>query len=65
MELVTMIVSVLGDYMVPSRLGSHATLNDLWHLNRTLIVTYADDWTRRIHPLLWPSIPQVMNVTIF
>ena len=30
----------LGEFMTPDWLGKAATMNDLWHLNRTLIVTY-------------------------
>lgn len=58
-ELVQLLFSKLGDYMVPSSLGSMASLNDLWAVNRTLIVVYADDYTRVSHPFLWPSVPQV------
>ena len=57
-DLVEALTAGLGDWMVPFQAGSSVTLNDLWALNRTLIVAYADDWTRTNNPLLWPSIPQ-------
>ncbi|KZS17294.1 PI-PLC X domain-containing protein 1 [Daphnia magna] len=57
-QLVQLLLDKFGDFMVPSSYGSMASLNDLWAINRTLIVVYADDWTRSSHPFLWPSIPQ-------
>ena len=47
--------------MVPSSFGPMASLNDLWAVNRTLIVVYADDYTRVSHPFLWTSVPQVQS----
>lgn len=58
-ELVSLLQAELGEFMVPSNIGVSANLSYLWSINRTLIVTYADDYTRSNHPLLWPSIPQV------
>lgn len=57
-DLVAALVAGLGDWMVPFSVGTSVTMNDLWALNKTLIVAYADEWTRTNHPLLWPSIPQ-------
>jgi hypothetical protein len=58
-RLVKLLSDKLSDYMVPSSFGPMTTMNDLWAINRTLIIVYADDWTRSSHPFLWPSIPQV------
>ena len=52
-ELVEYINSELGEFMAPDWLGSRASLNDLWHLNRTLIVTYQDDVVEKRHENLW------------
>ncbi|XP_046652432.1 PI-PLC X domain-containing protein 1-like isoform X1 [Daphnia pulicaria] len=57
-RLVKLLSDKLSDYMVPSSFGPMTTMNDLWAINRTLIIVYADDWTRSSHPFLWPSIPQ-------
>jgi hypothetical protein len=62
-ELVSLLQAELGEFMVPSNVGVSANLSYLWSINRTLIVTYADDYTRSNHPLLWPSIPQVFFFT--
>jgi hypothetical protein len=37
-ELLEYIVEELGVFMAPDWLGRGVTLNDLWHLNKTLIV---------------------------
>ncbi len=37
-ELLEYIVEELGEFMAPDWLGRGVTLNDLWHLNKTLIV---------------------------
>jgi hypothetical protein len=37
-ELMEYIVEELGEFMAPDWLGRGVTLNDLWHLNKTLIV---------------------------
>ena len=39
--------------MAPEWLGKGASMNDLWHLNRTLIVTYQDDMVENRHETLW------------
>ena len=33
----------LGQFMAPDWLGRSVTLNDLWNMNKTLIVTYSHD----------------------
>eukprot|EP00092_Neocalanus_flemingeri_P011157 GFUD01012019.1.p1 GENE.GFUD01012019.1~~GFUD01012019.1.p1 ORF type:complete len:456 (-),score=118.95 GFUD01012019.1:61-1428(-) len=52
-ELVDYINSELGEFMAPDWLGKGASMNDLWHLNRTLIVTYQDDFVENRHDNLW------------
>ena len=52
-ELVNYINQELGEFMAPDWLGKAATMNDLWHLNRTLIVTYQDDATDNKYDNLW------------
>ena len=52
-ELVNYINQELGEFMAPDWLGKAATMNDLWHLNRTLIVTYQDDTTENKYDNLW------------
>ena len=52
-ELVSYIIEELGEFMAPDWLGKAATMNDLWHLNRTLIVTYQDDLTENKFDNLW------------
>ena len=37
-ELVEYILEELGEFMAPDWLGRAVTMNDLWHLNKTLIV---------------------------
>lgn len=63
-ELVKLLLDNLGEYMVPYDVGTHASMNDLWAINRTLIVVYADDWTRMSNSFLWPFIPQVQSTDI-
>ena len=60
-DLVQLLLDKLGNFMVPSSFGPMASLNDLWAVNRTLIVVYADDYTRVSHPFLWTSVPQVQS----
>lgn len=52
-ELVEYINSELGEFMAPDWLGKGASMNDLWHLNRTLIVTYEDDTMEKKNENLW------------
>ena len=52
-ELVEYINSELGEFMAPEWLGKGASMNDLWHLNRTLIVTYQEDMVENKHETLW------------
>jgi len=52
-ELYEYIKDELGEFMTPDWLGKAATMNDLWHLNRTLIVTYQDDITENKYDNLW------------
>jgi len=57
-ELVEYLDTELGEFMAPDWLGRNrrATLNDLWALNRTLIVTYQSDITENQHERLWPEV---------
>jgi len=52
-ELVDYIKSELEEFMVPVWMGKGVTMNDLWDLNRTLIVTYRDIRTKNQHDNLW------------
>ena len=64
-QLVQLLLDKLGDFMVPSSFAPMTSMNDLWAINRTLIIVYADDWTRSSHPFLWPSIPQVHQISSY
>lgn len=62
-QLALLLERELGSFMAPADQRDNATLNQLWAAKKTLIVAYADTATRRDHPLLWPSIPQVSRPT--
>jgi len=57
-QLVEYIQEELGEFMAPDWLGRNrqTTLNDLWALNKTLIVTYQDDSIENLHHTLWPQV---------
>ena len=46
----------LHEFMVPDWVGRWATPNDLWDMNRTLIVTYSDYPTSLYDSQLWPGV---------
>lgn len=50
------VLEELGSYMAPDWLGHGATLNDLWRLNRTLVVTYQYDYTEADSQYLWTEV---------
>ena len=52
-ELVEYINMELGEFMAPVWMGKGATMDDLWEMNRTLIVTYQDVATKNQHDNLW------------
>ena len=52
-ELVEYIQSELGEFMAPMWIGKEVSMNDLWEINRTLIVTYQDVRTKNMHDNLW------------
>jgi hypothetical protein len=49
----------LGDYMTPDWLGRSVTPNDLWNMNRTLIVTYSHDPSSAFSDVLWSEVRQI------
>jgi len=57
-ELVRYLQEELGEFMAPDWMGRNrqTTLNDLWDLNRTLIVTYQADTVESRHEMLWPEV---------
>ena len=57
-ELVEYIQRELGQFMVPTWMGKDISLNDMWELNRTLIVTYRDVRTKNKYDNLWTEAEQ-------
>lgn len=55
-RLMAYILEELGEFMAPDWLGHGATLNDLWRLNRTLVVTYQHDYTEADSQYLWTEV---------
>ena len=49
----------LGEFMAPDWLGRSVTLNDLWNLNKTLIVTYSHDPSTAFSDILWSEVRHV------
>ena len=42
--------------MAPDWVGRNAAPNDLWHLNRTLVVTYNHPITWSYNSKIWPDV---------
>ena len=49
----------LGEFMAPDWLGRSVTPNDLWEMNRTLIVTYSHDPSSAFSDVLWSEVRHV------
>jgi len=49
----------LGQYMAPDWLGRAVTLNDLWNMNKTLIITYSHNPSSAFSDLLWSEVRHV------
>ena len=49
----------LGQFMAPDWLGRSVTPNDLWEMNRTLIVTYSHDPSSAFSDVLWSEVRHV------
>jgi len=52
-ELVSQMEDAFGSRMVPSSLGTSASLEDLWAIDKNVIVTYDDPATVAMNPNLW------------
>jgi len=57
-QLVEYLNSELERYTVPSTFWPNATPNDIWSVNRSVIISYSDTRTAQHHPNLWPPLPQ-------
>ena len=42
--------------MAPDWLGREVTPNDLWHMKRTLILTYSHDPSSAYNDKVWPEV---------
>jgi len=49
----------LGQYMAPDWLGRAVTLNDLWNMNKTLIITYSHNPSSAFSDILWSEVRHV------
>lgn len=49
----------LGEFMAPDWLGRSVSLNELWNLNKTLIVTYSHDPSSAFSDVLWSEVRHV------
>lgn len=54
-ELQQLLLEQLAPWMAPKSLGWNVTLDQLWSIDRRLIVTYNDD-AGRDNPFLWPAV---------
>ena len=55
-RLMEYVTEELGEFMSPDWLGRDVSLNDLWRLNRTLIVTYENDYMEADNEYLWSEV---------
>lgn len=58
-ELLRYLQAELGEFMAPDWLGRSTTLNDLWNMNKTLIVTYSHDPSTAFSEILWSEVKHV------
>lgn len=58
-QLVEYLIGELGEFMAPDWLGRSVTPNDLWHMNKTLIVTYSHDPRSLFSDVLWSDVRHV------
>jgi hypothetical protein len=56
-SFITYLTDQLGSYMLPLDAGYDVTPNQMWNLNKRVLVAYADD-SYTLSDLLWPAIPQ-------
>ena len=55
-ELVRYLDEELGEFMAPDWLGRDVTPNDLWQMNKTLILTYSHDASSAYNDKIWPEV---------
>jgi len=58
-ELLRYLKAEIGEFMAPDWLGRSVTLNDLWNMNKTLIVTYSHDPSSAFSEDLWSEVRHV------
>ena len=56
MELVEYLEAELGEFMAPDWIWENVTPNDLWNLNRTLILSYAHDPSSAYNDKIWSEV---------
>lgn len=57
-EFMTYLVDELGEYLIPRSVGYDVTLNELWQMNKTIILFYSSD-NYVFSPFLWRGLPQI------
>ncbi|CAB4067799.1 unnamed protein product [Lepeophtheirus salmonis] len=57
-ELVRFLTRELGEFMAPDWIGRNVSMNDLWRINRTLILTYAHYPSSAYNNIIWSEVPQ-------
>jgi len=56
LELVEYLEGELGEFMAPDWIWENVTPNDLWNMNRTLILSYAHDPSSAYNDKIWPEV---------
>jgi hypothetical protein len=57
--LLRLLQAELGQFIAPDWLGRSVTLNDLWNMNKTLIITYSHDQSSAFSDILWSEVRHV------
>lgn len=58
--LLEFVLAEMGDYLVyETQVPNNPTANDLWAVNRTVILTYENDEVSKAHDFLWPYLIHV------
>ena len=52
-KLIKYLKEELHEFLAPDWLGRDSTPNDLWHLNRTLVLSYAHDPSAAFDEQIW------------
>ena len=56
LELVEYLEGELGEFMAPDWIRENVTPNDLWNMNRTLILSYAHDPPSAYNDKIWSEV---------